>query len=120
MRRRRSRLGATLALGYAGLMLVAVLYVGYEMRYAPASSALTGVYLIVLTLPWSLLLGQLVGANGGWLAWACLGIGFLINSAVVYWVGGGIERLIGRFARRGATAGAAASGGPNDPGEEAR
>jgi hypothetical protein len=105
-------------------MLVTILYVGYEMRHAPASSALTGVYLIVLTLPWSLLLGQLVGANGGWLAWACLGIGFLINSAIVYSVGGGIERLIGRFARRGAAGGAAggaaASGTPEDPGKAAR
>ncbi len=100
LRWRRSRLGAVLALAYSFLMLVAVAYVGYRFRYAPRNSELLGVYLIVLTLPWSLLLGQVVGSNGGWAAWVCIGVGFLINAGLVFWIGTGIERLIARTTRR--------------------
>jgi hypothetical protein len=101
LRRRRSRLGAVLTLAYSFLMLVTVAYVGYRSLYAPRNSELLGVYLIVLTLPWSLLLGQVVGSNGGWVAWGCIGAGFLINAALIFWIGTGIERLIARTTRRG-------------------
>jgi hypothetical protein len=99
LRRRRSRLGAVVTLAYSFLMLATVAYVGYRFLYAPRNSELLGVYLIVLTLPWSLLLGQLVGSSGGWVAWACIGAGFLVNAALVFWIGTGIERLIARMTR---------------------
>ena len=100
LRRRRSRLGAVVTLAYSFLMLATVAYVGYRFLYAPRNSELLGVYLIVLTLPWSLLLGQVVGSNGGWAAWGCIGAGFLINAALVFWIGTGIERLIAHLTRR--------------------
>ncbi len=71
---------------YLGLVLLCAGYIAYRLTFAPANSELLGVYLVFLSLPWSLMAAPLgmAGLVGGVVG----GIG--LNAWLLYRLGRGL------------------------------
>lgn len=72
-------------------MLSAAGFAAYQIVFHPATSELSGVPFIMLTLPWSLILTQAQRSLGlhpdGIFLWLNLAVGLLINAAAFYVAG---------------------------------
>lgn len=108
---RRSRLGYLLALGYLGVFVAAECLMLFTLLFHTAHSEFSGLGIILVALPWSLLLTPVGNAVGyidwynrfagmplvyGLLATVTVLPGVLLNTAIAYWIG----RSIGRATER--------------------
>lgn len=91
----RSRVGVMLV----GVYLVAVLLsIGLIVV---SGEALSGIWLVILTLPWSLLFTPVLDAispslAGSWVSYVLFASGALINAAIIYALVVSIGRLLRR------------------------
>src|SRR5579859_6492332 len=87
---RRSRLGFTLALAYLAIFVLAQLYTIRALVQNPANSEMSGIFGVLVTLPWSLILTPVWNALG-YVDW----YGKYSNSPVVYGLLGTLAILPG-------------------------
>jgi hypothetical protein len=107
----RSRLGLKLVIAYLAIYLFAELIAFHALIFDTANSALSGVFAIFVTLPWSIILarfwnwvgfvkwyGRFAGTPAVYGLFASLTIlpGAIINAAILYYLG----RLIDHVARK--------------------
>jgi len=112
---RRSNLGFMLAIAYLAVFAVAECLMLYDLAFHTAQSEFSGLGIIVVGLPWSLLLTPVASAVGyvGWysrfagtplvyglLASGTVLPGVLLNAGIAYWVGRVIGRTAGRAPRK--------------------
>lgn len=89
----RARHGWWLAGSYLAVVAVVSAYLAYRFIWAPANSELLGVYLILLSMPWSMLGFRLLdGAGGAAVGIALVALGVAANAYILYRVGGGRGR----------------------------
>ncbi len=108
---RRSNLGPILAIGYLALFLVAECLTLNGLVFHTAQSEFSGLWIILVALPWSLMLTQVGSAVGyvnwynrfagtplvyGLLASVTVLPGVVLNAVILYWIG----RAIGRPATK--------------------
>lgn len=97
MRRQRSRTGTLLAGIYLLASAAALAFMLYVRISDPMHSEFSGLFLVILTLPWSLLSVLLIDSIGimdtfGLIApLVALLFCVAINAGILYWVGRGID-----------------------------
>jgi hypothetical protein len=81
---------------YAVLVALAVGYYEFYVHYDPGNSELSGLPIIVLGLPWSVGIPQLIGAGGGSqvIGWISIVGGIIINGIILRLVGQFVARLL--------------------------
>jgi hypothetical protein len=104
----RSRLGLIFVIAYLAIFLLAELTCFYSLIFDTANSALSGVFPIIVTLPWSILFGHFWDSVGyvkwygrfagtpalyGFFASLTILPGAIINVILVYYLGRVISHL---------------------------
>ena len=95
---RRSRLGTIFAIAYLAVFLLAQCFTVAAMKLNPANSEMSGIFGVLVTLPWSLMLVPIWNALG-YIEW----YGRFANSPGLYGLLGTVA-ILGRV-RRGTDAG---------------
>ena len=107
---RRTHLGSVLAIGYLAVFGVAECLMLYDLVFHTAQSEFSGLWIIVVGLPWSLMLTPVWSAVGyvdwtnrfagtplvyGLLASVPVLPGVVLNAGIVYWIGRALGRAAG-------------------------
>jgi hypothetical protein len=72
---------------FAFLLLCSILYIVYMINVDPGNSEFSGLPLILLTLPWSIVFPQITGSSSGFMGWAGIAAGALVNGAILWLLG---------------------------------
>jgi uncharacterized SAM-binding protein YcdF (DUF218 family) len=91
---------SNLGVKFAATYLVLCLLAGAYVLWSPGAMELSGVLLVILALPWSLIGTAAIVSGGGSSAWlfaAAVGLGFLVNAWLLYRLG----RARGRVSSHG-------------------
>ena len=90
---RHPRWGERLAKVYLLLVSATGGYVTYRVLFAPLRSEFVGILMIMAGMPWSTLLGRLVGPHGTPGAALVIACSIGLNALLLYGVGRGVERM---------------------------
>ena len=92
----KSKTGIVLAGIYLALVALAALYIVYRINFAPVNSEFCGLPLLLLTLPWSMMIFSWLDpylSDSLVVTLSVLIFCGLLNAAVIYLTGSGIESL---------------------------
>lgn len=83
---------------HAVLVALAVGYYEFYIHFDPGNSELSGLPIIVLGLPWSVGIPQLIGSSDGLhvLGWISMVGGIILNGIILRLIGGFIARKMSR------------------------
>lgn len=92
----KSKTGLAMAGTYLALVLIAALYALYRLNFAPADSEFSGLPLILLTLPWSMMIFSWLGTyvpNSLTATFSILLFSGLLNTTILYFIGAALASL---------------------------